>query len=93
MTAVETELPKRSMVNVARADDSAAGIESLRPILSVKRLNAWFGKARVIRNVSADFSDRSVTAVIGPSGCGKSRCSDVSTGCTRLVRAPSSKAM
>jgi phosphate transport system ATP-binding protein len=42
------------------------------PIISARRLNAWFGRARVLRNVSLDFEDRSVTAIIGPSGCGKS---------------------
>jgi phosphate transport system ATP-binding protein len=41
-------------------------------ILTVRRLNAWFGPARVLRNVSLDFADRTVTAIIGPSGCGKS---------------------
>lgn len=41
-------------------------------ILAAKRLNAWFGPSRVVRNVTIDFSDRSVTAIIGPSGCGKS---------------------
>lgn len=43
------------------------------PILKAHRLNAWFGsRNRVLRNVSLNFADRSVTAVIGPSGCGKS---------------------
>lgn len=42
------------------------------PILKAHRLNAWFGGNRVLRNVSLDFHDRSVIAVIGPSGCGKS---------------------
>jgi phosphate transport system ATP-binding protein len=47
----------------------AVGTEN---ILTVRRLNAWFGPARVLRNVSLDFADRTVTAIIGPSGCGKS---------------------
>ena len=42
------------------------------PIIGTRRLNAWFGKSRVIRNVSVEFLDRAVTAIIGPSGCGKS---------------------
>ena len=41
-------------------------------ILETRRLNAWFGRVRVLRNVSLAFPDRTVTAVIGPSGCGKS---------------------
>jgi len=42
------------------------------PLLKARRLNAWFGGNRVLRNVSLDFANTSVTAVIGPSGCGKS---------------------
>ena len=41
-------------------------------LLRTRRLNAWFGGNRVLRNVTLDFRDSSVTAVIGPSGCGKS---------------------
>jgi phosphate transport system ATP-binding protein len=41
-------------------------------MLRTRRLNAWFGRNRVLRNVTLDFDDRAVTAVIGPSGCGKS---------------------
>ncbi|MEO7366884.1 MAG: phosphate ABC transporter ATP-binding protein [Gemmatimonadaceae bacterium] len=48
------------------ADGQAASI------LSARRINAYFGQLRAVRNVSIDFRDRSVTAVIGPSGCGKS---------------------
>lgn len=71
MPAVETEFRPAAPVVTTRAQDSSeSAAES--PILSTRRLNAWFGRARVLRNVSLDFSDRSVTAVIGPSGCGKS---------------------
>jgi phosphate transport system ATP-binding protein len=42
------------------------------PLLSTRRLNAYFGELRAVRNVTADFPDCEVTAVIGPSGCGKS---------------------
>jgi phosphate transport system ATP-binding protein len=42
------------------------------PLLRTHRLNAWFGGNRVLRNVTLDFADCAVTAVIGPSGCGKS---------------------
>ena len=72
MQAVETELPQRSMADVAGEGRPSVSAEPSPPILSTIRLNAWFGKTRVIRNVSTDFNDHSVTAVIGPSGCGKS---------------------
>jgi phosphate transport system ATP-binding protein len=40
--------------------------------LSVKNLDFYYGKYKALKNVSADFADRKVTALIGPSGCGKS---------------------
>ena len=35
-------------------------------------LNVHFGKTHAVRNVTMDFRENSVTAIIGPSGCGKS---------------------
>ena len=35
-------------------------------------LNFYYGDAQALKNVSLDFHDRQVTALIGPSGCGKS---------------------
>ena len=46
--------------------------QSEGPLLRTRRLNAYFGEFRAVRNVSADFNACAVTAVIGPSGCGKS---------------------
>jgi len=40
--------------------------------LSVNNLDFYYGKFHALKNVSADFLDRMVTALIGPSGCGKS---------------------
>jgi phosphate transport system ATP-binding protein len=42
------------------------------PILEVNKLNAWFGKAHAVKDVSIGFEAHTVTAIIGPSGCGKS---------------------
>jgi phosphate transport system ATP-binding protein len=39
--------------------------------LSIKNLNAWFGKKKALQDVSFDVIENSVTAFIGPSGCGK----------------------
>jgi phosphate transport system ATP-binding protein len=47
-------------------------VAATEPLLRTHRLNAWFGGNRVLRNVTLDFADCAVTAVIGPSGCGKS---------------------
>ena len=40
--------------------------------LEVAGLSAWFGKQPAVRDVSVDFREQEVTAIIGPSGCGKS---------------------
>jgi phosphate transport system ATP-binding protein len=40
--------------------------------LAARGLSAFFGRSRAVSNVSIDFPDREVTAIIGPSGCGKS---------------------
>ena len=42
------------------------------PVLATRRLNAYFGRTRALRNVSIEVRDREITAIIGPSGCGKS---------------------
>lgn len=42
-------------------------------IISVKNLNLWYSKNnQVLKNISIDIQEKSVTALIGPSGCGKS---------------------
>ena len=43
-----------------------------RPRIAVRKLDALFGSNRAVRDVSIDFPDGQVTAIIGPSGCGKS---------------------
>jgi phosphate transport system ATP-binding protein len=43
-----------------------------RPKLRIEKLQAWFGKRHVLRDVSIDVPAHSVLSVIGPSGCGKS---------------------
>jgi phosphate transport system ATP-binding protein len=43
-----------------------------RARVSVRKLDALFGSNHAVRDVSIDFPDGQVTAIIGPSGCGKS---------------------
>jgi phosphate transport system ATP-binding protein len=40
--------------------------------MSTVALSASYGASPVIHEISLEFQDRSVTAIIGPSGCGKS---------------------
>jgi phosphate transport system ATP-binding protein len=37
-----------------------------------EHLSAWYGAKRGIIDISLDFEEHAVTAIIGPSGCGKS---------------------
>ena len=41
-------------------------------ILTVEKLNAWYGNTMVIQDISMGIGAQSITALIGPSGCGKS---------------------
>lgn len=44
-----------------------------RPIcMETEQLNIYYGKKHAIKNVSLEFAEKQVTALIGPSGCGKS---------------------
>ena len=40
--------------------------------VKLENLNVHFGSNHAVRDVSIDFQENSVTAIIGPSGCGKS---------------------
>jgi len=42
------------------------------PKLTVRDLNAWYGKNHALHGVNLTVTPHSVTAAIGPSGCGKS---------------------
>ena len=59
------------------ADDSrrpAAAEPAAPPAsrLSARGVNFYYGKHLALDNVSLDFEDRKISAIIGPSGCGKS---------------------
>jgi phosphate transport system ATP-binding protein len=57
-------------VTERRAPGSTAPAPAVR--VAVHHLDAYYGSTRAVRDVSIDFLDGSVTAIIGPSGCGKS---------------------
>lgn len=72
MLAAETDPFSAAVAVRMPADEPATAVSQGATMLRTHRLNAWFGRNRVLRNVTLDFDDRAVTAVIGPSGCGKS---------------------
>lgn len=45
---------------------------NLNPKLTAENLSAGFGKKNALDNISLEFKQNAVTAIIGPSGCGKS---------------------
>ncbi len=61
----------RTLTTVA-APTVANGAADAQPLVSVRALDAYFGATRAVRDVSVDFVEGQVTAIIGPSGCGKS---------------------
>jgi len=38
----------------------------------LENLSTWFGKKKILKDITCYFKDNSVTAIMGPSGCGKS---------------------
>jgi phosphate transport system ATP-binding protein len=40
--------------------------------ITVRELNAWFGRTQALYDISMEIPANHVTAIIGPSGCGKS---------------------
>ena len=56
--------------------------------MAARDVDLFYGPKQALRKVSADFTERSITALIGPSGCGKStflrclnRMNDLIDGC------------
>ncbi len=42
------------------------------PVISCSDVSIYYGAFRAVTDVSLEFADREITALIGPSGCGKS---------------------
>jgi phosphate transport system ATP-binding protein len=64
-----TNYPSESIVQTM---EEAEGVDGLNPKLIAENLSAGFGKKRVLDEVTLEFKENAVTAIIGPSGCGKS---------------------
>src|SRR5215203_428675 len=60
-------------LNTSSAVGKAAAGNAEAPVrIAVRNLNFHYGDFRSLKDISLDFYDRQVTALIGPSGCGKS---------------------
>jgi phosphate transport system ATP-binding protein len=68
--APRAPLPSRGDVSVAT--HAAANVTQAAPGISVTKLQAYYGGAHAIKDVSIEYAPNRVTAMIGPSGSGKS---------------------
>ncbi|MBP7214071.1 MAG: phosphate ABC transporter ATP-binding protein [Candidatus Kapabacteria bacterium] len=60
------EILKNSEIETADLNDKT------NDKINVNSLRAFFGKFEAIKNITLNFSENKITAIIGPSGCGKS---------------------
>jgi phosphate transport system ATP-binding protein len=64
--------PRSSVFDAVVANDVRVDKVLPDPVLVAEGVSAWFGKRKVLDDVSLAMPANSVTALIGPSGCGKS---------------------
>ncbi len=57
---------------LVQADRAPANLAAVRPKVTARDVNVYYGEKHALKNVSIDIPENSVTAFIGPSGCGKS---------------------
>lgn len=53
-------------------------------ILQVRNVDAGYGKLQILFNVSAEFEEKGITAIVGPNGSGKSTLLKTIMGFTRV---------
>ena len=69
--SLSTSVPGSSSVpGVSKS--SAAGASEVRPKVSVRDLNFYYGENHALKGINLTLVANRVTAFIGPSGCGKS---------------------
>lgn len=60
--------PLGELASASRGDDK---VVRKAPELKLRDLNAYYGSAHAVKNVSLDVAPNQVTAMIGPSGSGQ----------------------
>jgi phosphate transport system ATP-binding protein len=59
-------------VQTRTANATKAETPALTARVSARHVSVYYGGFQALRDISIDFPDRRITAIIGPSGCGKS---------------------
>ncbi len=72
MTSLALNHPGIPLAFARPSAASDVAMENTMVRIAVKDLNFFYGDFRSLKDVTLDFHDRKVTALIGPSGCGKS---------------------
>ncbi len=47
-------------------------LTDLETIIATEDMDVYYGEFRAVRDITMNFADNEITAIIGPSGCGKS---------------------
>ncbi len=56
----------------ARQGSGSQPLDLVRPRISIRNLDFYYGTNQALKSVSLDLPEKRVTGMIGPSGCGKS---------------------
>jgi phosphate transport system ATP-binding protein len=70
--ALATRRPEVASSKDGAPGGGAASHASGNVVMDVQNLNLWYGEKQALYDISIQFPEKRVTALIGPSGCGKS---------------------
>ena len=70
--AVTTTRPAPPAPAAPIEDDRTTTLQLGEPVVSLEKLNIYYGDFHAVHDVTFDMQRNEITALIGPSGCGKS---------------------